>query len=212
MNLKEEKLMENTEKFFSLIDKYMSEGERKQKLVNYYKSIELLLTTAPASSNINYHNCFPGGYVDHVIRVVEMALVLNNVWDKFGQEKNYTTEELFFVALNHDLGKLGTNEVPHYIPNSSEWHVKNQGKVYTTNPAESYMDTPTRSLFRLQQAGITMSENEYLGILLHDGLYSESNKSYLMAPTPETQLKSNLVHIVHQADLAASKIEKTLNK
>jgi hypothetical protein len=33
-----------------------------------------------------------------------------------------------------------------------------------------------------------------------------------MAPTPETQLKTNLPHIIHQADLMASKIEKTLNK
>lgn len=212
MKLTEQQIIEQTEKLFSLIDKYMADGERKDKLIKYYKSIELLLATAPASSNINYHNCFPGGYVDHVIRVIELSLVLNNVWDKFGQEKNYTTEELFFVALNHDLGKLGTNEIPHYIPNPSEWHVKNQGKEYTTNPKESYIDTPTRSLYRLQHAGISMSENEYLGILLHDGLYSDSNKAYLMAPTPETQLKSNLPHIVHQADLAASKIEKTLNK
>lgn len=212
MKLTEQQIIDQTNKLFSLIDKYMTDGERKQKLINYYKSIELLLATSPASSNINYHNCFPGGYVDHVIRVIELSLVLNNVWDKFGQVKNYTTEELFFVALNHDLGKLGTTEVPHYIPNTSEWHVKNQGKVYIANPKESYMDTPTRSLYRLQQAGIDMTENEYLGILLHDGLYSESNKAYLMAPTPETQLKSNLPHIVHQADLAASKIEKTLNK
>lgn len=212
MKLTEEQIIENTEKFFSFIDKYLPDGTRKTKLIEYYKSIELLLATAPASSNVNYHNCFPGGYVEHVNRVVEMSLVLNNVWDKFGQEKNYTIEELVFSAINHDLGKLGTDKVPHYIPNSSEWHVKNQGKVYTTNPAESYMDVPTRSLYRLQQAGIEVSENEYLSILLHDGLYSESNKAYLMAPTPETQLRSTLPHIIHQADLAASKIEKTLNK
>jgi hypothetical protein len=212
MKLSEELIIQTTENFFSYIEEYLPDGKRKTKLIDYYKSIELLLATAPASSNVNYHNCFAGGYVEHVNRVVQAALVLNNVWDRFGQEKNYTIEELVFSAINHDLGKLGTNEVPHYIPNSSEWHVKNQGKVYTVNPAESYMDVPTRSIFRLQQAGIEISENEYLSILLHDGLYSEANKPYLMAPTPETQLKTNLPHIIHQADLMASKIEKTLNK
>jgi len=212
MILTEEQIMENSEKFFGLIDKYLPDGERKTKLTQFYKDMELTLATAPGSSNVNYHNCFIGGYVEHVIRVVEMSLVLNNVWDKFGQEKTYTIEELVFAAINHDLGKLGTSDQPHYIPNTSDWHVKNQGKVYIANPKETYMDVPQRGLFRLQQAGIAISENEYLGILLHDGLYSEGNKPYLMAPTPETQLRTNLPHILHQADLAASKIEKTKNK
>lgn len=212
MKLSEDKIIENTDKFFSFLEKYLSEGERKSKLIKYYKSIELLLATAPASSNINYNNCFPGGYVEHVNRVVEFSLVLNNVWDKFGQEKDYTTEELVFSAINHDLGRLGTESIPHYVPNNSEWHVKNQGKVYILNPAETYMDIPARSIFRLQQAGITITENEYLGILLSNGLYSESNKSYLLSTNPENQLRGNLPHIIHQADLAATKIERTLNK
>ena len=43
-------------------------------------------------------------------------------------------EELIFVALNHDIGKMGFpgegNET--YIPNDSEWHRKNLGKEYNS--------------------------------------------------------------------------------
>jgi hypothetical protein len=59
----------------------------RTKLINFYKKIEITLMTSPASTKISHHNCFIGGYVDHVIRVTEAALVMDKVWDKFGQTK-----------------------------------------------------------------------------------------------------------------------------
>ena len=64
-----------------------------------------------------------------------------------------------------------------------------------------------RSLFYLQQANIPVSENEFLSIKLHDSLYEESNKAYLITYSEDTAVKTNLVHILHQADFMASKIE-----
>jgi len=88
----------------------------------------------PASGTAHYHNCFIGGYVDHVIRVMECALDVDELWSKHGATKDYTTEELIFSAMNHDLGKIGTEEAEQYIHNPSDWHRKNQGKLYTNNP------------------------------------------------------------------------------
>jgi hypothetical protein len=196
----------NVSKFYEYIEKYIT-GTRKDDLLKFYKSIEETLATSPASTKEAHHNCFPGGYLDHVLRVTEMALVIDRVWDKFNQKKNYTLEELVFSCLNHDLGKLGTNDEPFYIPNDSEWHIKNQGAHYKYNTKMSHMRISDRSLFDLQKAGISISENEFLTIKLHDGLYEESNKSYYVTYSPDTELKTNLPYIVHQADLAASKIE-----
>ena len=64
-----------------------------------------------------------------------------------------------------------------------------------------------RSLYMLHKAGIQVTENEYLAIKLHDGLYEEANKPYYITYGPDTQLKSNLPYILHQADLMASQIE-----
>jgi hypothetical protein len=204
--LSAEQIVENLDKFYSIIKKYIN-TERADSLIDYYKSIEEVLSMAPASTRIDNHNCFAGGYVDHVVRVTEAALVFEKVWDKFGQKKNYTTEELVFSAINHDLGKLGTNENPVYIPNDSQWHIEKQGIYYKYNPDVTYMRIADRSLFMLHKANIQVTENEYLAIKLHDGLYEEANKPYYITYGPDTQLKSNLPYILHQADLMASQIE-----
>ncbi len=204
--LSAEQIIENLDKFYSLIKKYIS-SERADILIDYYKSIEEVLSMAPASTRIDNHNCFAGGYVDHVVRVTEAALVFEKVWDKFGQKKLYTTEELVFSAINHDLGKIGTNQNPVYIPNDSQWHIEKQGIYYKYNPEVTYMRIADRSLFMLHKANIQVTENEYLAIKLHDGLYEEANKPYYITYGPDTQLKSNLPFILHQADLMASQIE-----
>jgi hypothetical protein len=204
--LSPEQMAENLAKFYSLIDKYISD-DRKDKLLEMYKDIEETLATSPASTKISHHNAFAGGYLDHVIRVTEAALVFEKVWDKFGQSKNYTTEELAFAALNHDLGKLGTNNEPVYIPNQSQWHRENQGLMFNYNPAITHMRIAERSLFVLQKYGIQVSENEFLAIRLHDGLYEEANKQYYITYNKDTELRSNIAYILHQADLMSSKIE-----
>ena len=206
-----EQIQENLEKFYSYINTYIS-SDRASKLIKFYKTIEETLATSPASPKLDHHNCFPGGYLDHILRVTESALVVDRVWSKFGQKSDFTTEELVFSALNHDLGKLGTNEQPFYLPNDSQWHIEKQGAYYKYNTNITHMRISDRSLYYLQAAGIPVTENEYLGIKLHDGLYEEGNKSYFITYGEDTQIKSNLIHILHQADFMASRVETQINK
>jgi len=201
-----EEIQSNLYKFYEVIKKYI-DSDRAEKLIEFYKKIEDTLLLSPASTKISHHNCFPGGYIDHVLRVTEAALVLDRVWDKFDQSKNYTLEELVFSCINHDLGKLGTNTEQFYIPNDSEWHIKNQGAYYKINNKMTHMSIADRRLSYLQKANIPVSENEYLAIKLHDGLYEEGNKPYYITFSEDTAIKSNLPYIIHQADLLASRIE-----
>ena len=161
----------------------------------------------PAASVDHHHNAFPGGYVDHIIRVMDCALKLKDVWASTGAYIDYTDEELIFAAMNHDLGKIGTEEAEQYQPNDSEWHRKNMGKIYKMNPANPFMTVPDRGLFLLQARGIQMSFNEYLGIKLHDGLYEEANKPYYISHAKESKLRSNLPILLHHADHMASRVE-----
>lgn len=209
--LSAEELQSRLEKFYSYIDQYVT-GDRKDKLLDFYKDREETLVLSPASTKAHHHNCFAGGYIDHVLRVTEGALYVDRLWDKMGQVKNYTLEELVFSAINHDLGKLGTNDQPFYIPNDSQWHIEKQGAYYKYNANMTHMRIADRSLFYLQQAGISVNENEFLAIKLHDGLYEEANKSYYMPYGHEYEIKTNLVHILHQADLMAANIESQINK
>jgi hypothetical protein len=125
-----------------------------------------------------------------------------------GAKVDYTVEELLFAALCHDLGKIGTEEAEQYIHNPSDWHRKNLGKLYTNNPVNSFMTVPDRSLKLLADRGIRVTDNEWFGIKLHDGLYEEANKPYYINFNPESALRTNLPYILHQADMMASRVEK----
>lgn len=206
MNFTAEQLEENYKKFLTYIDKYIT-GERQDKLKQLYLDHAERIMLMPAASVDHHHNAFPGGYVDHVMRVMDCALMIKNLWASSGAEINYTEEELVFAALNHDLGKFGTEEAEQYLPNDSEWHRKNQGKIYKFNDVNPFMIVPDRSLFILQQRGIVVSLNEYLGIKLHDGLYEEANKAYYMSHSAAAKLRTNLPIVLHHADHMASRIE-----
>lgn len=206
MKFTAEELHENYTLFQVYISTYIS-SPRKEQLLEFYKEREDILVLAPASSREAYHSAFPGGYVDHVNRVIKASLDLYDLWNSYRKIDTFTKEELVFAAINHDLGKLGVGDKPSYIPNDSDWHVKNQGQIYKVNPELPFFTVPDRSIFVLQQAGIPFSENEYLGIKLHDGLYDEINKPYLISFNVESRLRTSLPLILHQADFLASRVE-----
>lgn len=205
--LSAEQIESNLHKFYNLIETYISEP-RATKLLGLYQSQEENLTLAPASSRSAFHNAFPGGYVDHVIRVVGAAISLYNTWEQFGADMStFTKEELVFCAINHDLGKLGRDGKPAYIPNDSEWHVKNQGAIYKPNAELPFIPIQDASLFILQSAGIEMSFNEFVAIKIHDGPYDDGNKAYLFSSQNESKLRTALPYILHQADILAARVE-----
>ena len=204
--LSAEQIQANLEQFYSNIETYISEP-RTTKLLALYQSQEDNLAFAPASSRSSYHNAFPGGYVDHVNRVVEAALKVTKLWNNMGATINFTTEELVFSAINHDLGKLGRDGQPTYLPNDSEWHVKNQGAIYKPNTELPFIPIQDSSLFILQQAGIELTFNEWTAIKTHDGLYDDGNKAYLLSSQNESKLRCSLPLILHQADILAARVE-----
>jgi hypothetical protein len=207
MNYTAEQLLENFNELMSKIENSI-EGDRAQQLIKLHTDHQERIMLMPASGNINYHNCFVGGYVDHIIRVMDCAVKMHQVWEEAGARIDYTVEELLFAALCHDLGKIGTEEAEQYIHNPSDWHRKNLGKLYTNNPVNSFMTVPDRSLKLLTDRGIRVTDNEWFGIKLHDGLYEEANKPYYINFNPESALRTNLPYILHQADMKASRVEK----
>lgn len=207
IELTPEELQSNWDKLIGLIDNTF-EGERREKLLTMYNHFKDRMMFAPASGTEHFHNCFPGGYVEHILNIVNYSKEFYKIWkDNGAYVDDYTEEELVFAALHHDLGKVGDLNNDHYIPNPSEWHRKNQGKIYTNNPDLLFMTPPDRGIWILNQFGITMTENEYIGIKLTDGMYDDGNIQYLKSFAPERKLKSNMQHILHQADMTTTRIE-----
>ena len=184
------------------------EGERLENLNKMYDYFEERMCIAPASGKEHFHNAHAGGYVEHVLHITDLVVQIYELWSKNGATvEDFTKEELIFAALHHDLGKVGDLAEDYYTPNDSDWHRKNQGMIYKHNPKIQYMTVTDRAIWLLQHFGISMSENEYLGLRLTDGMYEEANKGYYISFMPHKQLRSNIAHILHQADMMASKIE-----
>lgn len=207
MNLTAEQIQENWDELVSYIEEYIS-SPRKEKLLEFYKQYQERLMFMPASHKKEYHNAFPGGYVEHVLRVIRCALKQTELWESEGCDMStFTIEELIFSALNHDLGKLGSEEEESYLPQTDQWRRDKLGEDYMFNECVPFASVPDRGLFILQSYGIRYTFNEMIAIQTHDGLYDEANKKYLTGFTPGQKPRTSLPYILHQADLMAARIE-----
>ena len=212
--LNEQQILNNYNDLMKNIESFIINDNRKGQLIQLYETLKDRIMLMPASAYQQYHNSFAGGYCDHILmllRCTEQVLFLwNKITDKPIIDLNATDEiknELMFVALTCELGKVGTMEDEYFLPNESEWHRKNQGKMFVINPKLEYMSIPDRSLFLLQQNNIQISHNEFLGIKLSEGLYDENNRSYFVQFEEDKKLKTNIPYIISQAREMAIRLE-----
>lgn len=203
----EDKIVADLERFYSIIE----QDSRADTLMRMYTDhFEVELGSAPASSVKHFHNAFPGGYLDHVLRVHDTAISMTKVYKDAGGDLNFTPEELRFSALHHDFGKLGDPGAPHYLIEDSDWHREKLGRYYKLNDKLQLMRVPDRALFTLQDFGIVVTRNEWLAISLSDGMHDASNSYYLTGSAYPYPMKSYLPHIVHMADYMSSLVEKKI--
>jgi hypothetical protein len=205
----DEQLLTNYNKFIAVCKKYLT-GERLEKCLHMYSMDELgpNLMLSPASGNKYFHNAYEGGYIDHIFNVCKNALKMKTVFAEAGAKIEFTDEELMFSAIHHDLGKLGTKGEMHYIPNESEWHVKNRGEFYKKNEKNLYMSLTDRTFFTLQHYNIQYSEKEFFGIKLTDGMYDEDNEKYLRSYAMNDFKKFSMYRILHFADYMSAFVER----
>lgn len=207
MTLSAQEIQNNWLKFTTTIEEYIS-SPRKEKLLEFYKTYEERLMLMPASHKKEYHNAFPGGYIEHVNRVIECALLTSELWERMGADMStFTKEELVFSAINHDLGKMGDTTHESYIPQTDKWRKEKLGEDYMHNKEIAFASVPDRGLFMLQQHDIKYTFNEMIAIQTHDGLYDNANEKYLKSYMPETKPRTCLPFILHQADMMAARIE-----
>ena len=206
-----EQIDKNWEKHLKIINHYLT-GERKDKVLAMVDTLSEVYVMAPASGKSWFHNAFPGGYVDHVNRVVEYSLRQHNIYKEMGGTTDYTVEQLVFSALFHDLGKLGNGEQPNYIPQTDKWRRDKLSEVYLNNPELDFMLIQDRSLYILQKFGIQCDQQEYIAIRIHDGVFDKANEAYFFSHQESSRQKTNMVSVLHTGDFLASKVEYDLWK
>lgn len=196
---------------YNKLIEYLEADPRWAQLKPLYDVLQDELLIAPASGKVHFHNAFPGGYLDHILRVTDTALKIAGLYKGLEGEINFTRQELIFAAIHHDLGKLGNpDEGPYYVEQDSDWHRK-RGELYKQNENIQYMKAPERGLFLLQKYGVQITQNEWLAIKLSDGIYDDGAKSYLINYAPYA-MKTNLPYIIHWADHISSRVENDKGK
>ncbi len=169
-------------------------GKRSKKITEMLNVFSDRVCMSPASSKIEYHNAFPGGFIDHSLRVLKNTVALAACF-KLKVQK----ESLIISSLFHDWGKAGTVDNDYYLPQTSSWH-RERGIMYTKND-KIKLSNAQLGLFTMSNFGIQLSEEEYMAILLNDGQYVEANKEYAMK-------ECSLALLVHMSDRWSSQCEK----
>ena len=151
MSLDQTKIVENTKKYFETATKL---GFMNNELMTFLGEG---IIKAPASSMVDYHNAFEGGLVDHLLRVAKYAVIINNA---LPADERVDQTSLLKVCLLHQIGKTNM-----YVPCTSEWHRKNQGKMYEFNDDITSMRVGERSLYYALSYGLKLNEEEAAAIL-----------------------------------------------
>ena len=154
MVLEQERIVANTKKYFDTATKlgFMNEGLMTFLGEEFIK--------APASSMVDFHNAFEGGLIEHLLNVAKYAVLINK---SLPEDEQVEQSSLVKVCLLHQIGKAKL-----YKPCESEWHRKNQGKMYEFNDGLTSMRVGERSIYYATSNGITLTDEEYVAILNFD--------------------------------------------
>ena len=81
--LQAKQIEQNWNSLIQLIEDNFS-GERKENLLKMYEDFQERMMFAPASGRGHFHNAMPGGYVEHILHIIQFSLQLKGVWEKNG--------------------------------------------------------------------------------------------------------------------------------
>jgi asparagine synthetase A len=103
---------------------------------------------------------FRGGLLDHLMKVAKYAVQINRF---IPQNMRIAESSIFKVAFLCEIGKTNL-----YKFNESEWHRKNQGKMYEFNEDLVSMRVGERSAFLAISNGVELLAEEFQAIVNHD--------------------------------------------
>jgi len=166
-NINIEKLVE---KFDTIIDSIKNEN-RKNQIKMMMEKIGSSYFIAPAAAKEEYHDAFPGGLLYHTLKVYSN---MNRMCKMFYPDID--NDSIIITSLFHDLGKACTvSNQEIYIPIKEQWKL-DRGINYELNPEiRDGLTHAQRSVRLLSFYGIELTEEEYLSILTHDGLFVDEN-------------------------------------
>ena len=168
-----EKLLENFEKYSSLFRKYFPCAGASKLL----DDLGVRITTAPRGMKEDEGGS-PGSLVDFSLRVTLIANDHSKLFEARQGENSVDRKSVARISLAHELGKIGSESEDLFVPQESQWHREKLGQRFKYNENCPKMSVGHRSLFHLQNYGIRVTPEEWLSILVAQGLHFPENAFY----------------------------------
>ena len=154
MSIEQDKIVANTKKYFETATKL---GFMNDEFMTFLGEAFI---KAPASTMNSLHNAFEGGLIDHLLNVTKYAVLIN---DSLPEDEKVNKTSLVKVCLLHQIGKANL-----YKECTSDWHRKNQGKMYEFNEDLVSMRVSERSVYYALSNGVKLTDDEFAAILNFD--------------------------------------------
>jgi hypothetical protein len=154
MSLEQSKIVANAKKYFDTATK---NGFMNEELTSFLGEA---FVKAPASTLESLYNAFEGGLIDHTLRTAFYAVKFNAA---LPEDEQVNQTSLLKVCLLYQIGKTNL-----YTECTSDWHRKNQGKMYEFKNDLVSMRIGERSVYYAMSNGIKLTEEEYSAILMYD--------------------------------------------
>jgi hypothetical protein len=147
-----EKIEKNKKKFLETNEQYKIFSNELLEFLGEY------LFISPASPSTDLYGCYPGGLLDHVIKVCKYSLLLNDI---LPSNIKIQKEKLIKTVFLSQIGKVFL-----FKENPSEWHRVNQGKMYIYDTNKNVaLRVGERSVYYATKYGVSLEEDEFQAII-----------------------------------------------
>ena len=174
-----ENTMKSIEQYFSILEKVLS----KEEIASLEASDITRLALCPRGLTESDGGS-PGGLLSFSL---EVSLKGKAMASFYGVEP----KSIVKVALLHELGRMGhlsDESKALYLDQESSWHQEKLGQFYKYNDGCPRMNIGHRSLWMLNDLGITLSYDEWVSIAVSQGLHLQENSFYGGGKLPKLAL------------------------
>lgn len=166
--------MENTNKIYENYSWFVTQlnlcGVNAEKLIDYLGGQERVMR-AVAGSNLESGLAYAGSLLEHVKIVSEIA---KRNAKMISGAITIDEKSIMKVALLNQIAK-----VLMFVPNTNEWQIKNQGKLYVFEELKGALRCGERSTWICGEVNIKFTEEEYEAMKVLDKDVSEDNYAKL---------------------------------
>jgi len=158
--------IENTkDKWIKIINTAGKDGRIDPIIMFLNSEVGSRFFTSPSSHKTGYFGlAYNGGLAEYSLKILSTMVKINE--SLLGEDK-FNLWPLVKVALFHNMGKIGNEFAPNYLPQDSDWH-KKLGMMYKFDDNRPYMGFMNESLYLAQSNGVDLSYDEYQAILCSD--------------------------------------------